>query len=128
MNTDEASALASTVGALLAQNLGMNVVTIPGDGAIPIDRDGTYLLTKGSAAAITLAAPAAAAVGRRIKVIAGSNFAHVVTSAAANIGDGTAGLNTTMTFAALIGASFEIVCNAANQWVTTALVQVTPAP
>lgn len=127
MNTAEVGSLAGTVGGSAALALGMNVTTIPGDGAIPIDKDGTYLLTKGSAAAITLAAPVAASVGRRIKVIAGSNFAHVVTSAAANIGDGTTGLNTTMTFAAFIGASFEIVCNAANQWVTTALVAVTPA-
>ena len=58
------------------------VQTIAGDGAITIPVDGAscVLLTKGSAAAITLAAPSVAQNGTVIYVQSLTGFAHVITS------------------------------------------------
>ena len=64
------------------------VQVITGDGAITI-RDGVVILTKGSAAAITLAAPTAGTHdGIRIDIIAGSAQAHVVTVTGMAAGSG----------------------------------------
>ena len=49
------------------------------DGAVDISHDGSALITKGSAAAITVAAPGAKNIGRRKTITSGSDFAHVVT-------------------------------------------------
>lgn len=86
--------------------------TIAADGAITI-ASGSVFLTKGSAAAITLAAPTSGAPGTgldgtRISVISGSSFAHVIT-ATSLIEDGTTGVpHTTATFAAFKGASITL--------------------
>lgn len=115
MTDGEIAQLSAFLGAPLGLALGMQMLTIPGDGAIPTDRDITVLLTKGSAAAITLTAtPGASLIGRRITVIAGSNFAHVVTCTGA-IGNGTA-LKTTWTSAAFIGSSCTFRCVSATVW------------
>lgn len=83
-------------------------VVIAGDGAVVVV-DGTTIFTKGSAAAITLAAPTAAQARTRIRLVAGSAFAHVVT-ATALIDDGvTGGSKTTLTFGAFVGASIELL-------------------
>ena len=82
-------------------------VVITGDGAITI-ANSTVVLTKGSAAAITLAAPTAAQAGTTIQIIAGSAFAHVVT-ATGLIDDGvTGGGKNTATFAAFVGAAITL--------------------
>lgn len=82
-------------------------VVIAGDGAITI-QDSTVVMTKGSAAAVTLAAPTAAQAGTRLRIAAGSAFAHVVT-ATALVDDGvTGGSKTTLTFGAFIGSSIEL--------------------
>lgn len=87
-------------------------VTISGDGAITIASSSVFL-TKGSAAAITLAAPTSGAPGTgqdgtRITVIAGSSFAHVIT-ATSLVEDGATGVpHTTITFAAFKGASVTL--------------------
>lgn len=128
MTQADVDKLTGLIGGSLGNQLGQAFFSLAVDGAIPLGQDATILLTKGTAGAYTLAAPSAAQVGRKLTLIAGSNAAHVVTSAAANIGDGTTGLNTTLTFAAFIGASVVIQANAANQWVVLALVAVTPAP
>ena len=84
------------------------ITTITGDGAITI-RSGVVALTKGSAAAITLAAPTAAQAGTQITVIAGSNYAHVIT-ATGLLDDGvTGGSKNTATFAAFIGAAITLL-------------------
>lgn len=129
MDDNTQQALAAIAGGNAAQNIAQysQINSLPADGAIPI-RTGIYLLSKAGVGAYTLAAPVAGDVGKTLTLIATTNNAHVVTSAAANIGDGTAGLNTTLTFAAFIGASVTLICNAANQWVTDAIVAVTPAP
>jgi hypothetical protein len=84
------------------------IVTITGDGAITIQRS-AVALTKGSAAAITLAAPTAAQAGTIVRIVAGSAFAHVVT-ATGLIDDGvTGGSKTTATFGAFVGASLTLM-------------------
>jgi hypothetical protein len=72
-------------------------------------------LTKGSAAAITLAAPTAAQAGTQITIIAGSAYAHVVT-ATGLLNDGvTGGAKNTATFAAFVGASLTLAFDVAVQ-------------
>lgn len=83
------------------------VTTIAGDGAITI-ASGIVALTKGSAAAITLAAPTTGQAGTELIITAGSAFAHVVT-ATALIEDGvTGGSKTTLTFGAFNGATITL--------------------
>jgi len=91
-------------------------VTISGDGAIPVDVDQSYYLTKGSAAAITVAAPGAANIGRRIRITTGSDFAHVVTFTGSTLRDGTTGVSITWTAAAFAGSSLEVVAVSATVW------------
>lgn len=93
-----------------------NLVTYSGDAAITLVSQ-VALLTKGSAAAMTLAAPGAAAVGTRITIVSGSNFAHVITFTGGTLGDGTTGLNTTVTMTAFIGSAITVIANTATQWV-----------
>ena len=77
------------------------------DGAIAI-KNGTAVLTKGSAGAYTLAAPTAAQAGTRLRVISQTAFAHVIT-ATNLIDDGvTGGAKDTATFAAFAGAAIEL--------------------
>lgn len=86
-----------------------NVATIAGDGAITI-ASGTVFLSKGSAAAITLAAPASQD-GIKIAVINISGFAHVITFPATTLFDGTTGAKTTATFAAFKGSAITLVAS-----------------
>jgi hypothetical protein len=70
---------------------------------------GIKVLTKGSAGAYTLAAPTADEGGRRLTIINGSAFAHVLT-ATNLIDDGvTGGAKDTATFGAFVGASIELI-------------------
>lgn len=96
-----------------------------GTQVIPITT-GTYVLTKGSAGAYTLAAPTALQNGTRLTVTAGTAFAHTIT-ATALIEDGvTGGAKTTATFAAFVGAT--IILEAYNlKWHTVSLKAVTVA-
>lgn len=116
MNPIETGDLAAQVGRGLARNIAPEVVVIPGDGAIPVDRDGIYLLTKGSAAAITLAVPGAANVGRKIVITGGSDFAHVVTAASTSVHDGTTGGHGTLTSPAFQGGTLTLRAVTAAKW------------
>lgn len=89
--------------------------TISGDGAVAIS-SGITLLTKGSAAAITVAAPGAAGIGKVLTITTGSDFAHVVTFTGGTLWDGTAGANTTWTAAAVQGSSLTVVGTTATKW------------
>lgn len=91
------------------------VTTIAGDGAVTL-ASGIVLLTKGSAAAITVAAPGAAGIGTRITITTGTDFAHVVTFTGTTLQDGTAGANTTWTAAAVQGSSITFVGVTAVKW------------
>lgn len=94
----------------------VNLVTYSADGAISLVSQ-VALLTKTSAAAMTVAAPGTAGIGARITITAGSNFAHVITFTGGTLGDGTTGLNTTVTMTAFIGSTITVIGNTATQWV-----------
>lgn len=104
------------------------LTTISGDGAVDISEDAVVVLTKGSAAAITVAAPTGQNIGRRIKLIAGSDFAHVVTFTGTTLGDGTTGLNTTWTSAAFMGSSLTVRAISATRWAVESFNLGTIAP
>lgn len=116
MTQAELDAISAALGRNVAKAVVGTPLTIAGDGAIPIDQDRTVLLTKGSAAAITVAAPGAANIGRRITVTAGSDFAHVVTFTGATLHDGTTGGHTTWTGAAFQGTSLTFEAVTAAKW------------
>lgn len=99
--------------------------TITGDGAITIV-SGNVVLTKGSAAAITLAAPSSQD-DTEITVISNSDYAHVITFPSAILLDGTTGANTTATFAAFKGAAITFVASGVT-WLTKSINAVTCAP
>lgn len=90
---------------------------IAGDGAVNVDGGSEgVLLTKGSAAAITIAAPGVKNVGRIKRITAGSDFAHVVTFTGSTLRNGTAGGKITWTSAAFRGSSLMIQAVDALTW------------
>jgi hypothetical protein len=78
------------------------------NGAIPI-LSGVYFIEKTSAAAMTVAAPTVAQDGTQLEIIAGTNFAHVVTFTGSTLLDGTTGAKITATTAAFIGSGITVV-------------------
>lgn len=123
INKTKAGAIGMVNGILYVNNGSAAV----GAGALPLNTyaaDGAItlvsqvaLLTKGSAAAMTVAAPGATKIGTRITIVSGSNFAHVITFTGGTLGDGTTGLNTTVTMTAFIGSAITVIANTATQWV-----------
>lgn len=101
--------------------------TIAGDGAVTLN-SGVVYLTKGSAAAITVAAPGAGGIGKRITITTGSDFAHVVTFTGTTLYDGTTGANSTWTAAAFQGASITFIGATATKWVVESFNTGTIAP
>lgn len=94
------------VAELQAQRAAPTAIT--GDGAITIAKR-RYVITKGSAAALTLAAPSAPQAGTTIEIVSGSAFAHVIT-ATDLLDDGvTGGAKDTATFAAFVGANITLL-------------------
>lgn len=87
-------------------------VDASGDGAIAV-QNGTVVISKGSAAALTLGAPTAAQAGTRIRITSATAFAHVVTTAALLFDGAETTGDDTATFAAFPGASIEL--EAVNQ-------------
>jgi hypothetical protein len=87
----------------------LNVVTAySANGALAV-ASGSDVITKTSAAAMTLAAPTAAQDGLIKRVVSSTAFAHTIT-ATGLIDDGvTGGSKTTATFAAFAGASIELM-------------------
>ena len=89
---------------------GDGTISNAASAAFPISQ-GTYTLTKGSAAAIILGAPNLLQSGTVINITAGSAFAHVVT-ATGLVQDGvTGGGKGTLTFAAFVGSSISLVAS-----------------
>jgi hypothetical protein len=79
---------------------------ISADGAITI-KSGTVLITKGSAAAITLAAPTATTDdGKRLRVVSTTAFAHTVTQTTPGFNNGSTASDVG-TFGTAVGNSFE---------------------
>lgn len=89
--------------------------TISGDGAVDFSLGDLFLLTKGSAAAITLADPVAADNGRVICIRSGSAFAHVITLAS-GIG-GVTSTDDVITFTNRASASITLKAINAKWWV-----------
>jgi len=94
----------------------IEITTLTGDGAIPVDKDSVTLLTKGSAAAVTVAAPGAANIGRTLVILGGSDFAHVVTFTGSTLRDGTTGASITWTSAAFQGSAVTVKAITATTW------------
>jgi len=117
MTFDILNQIAAKLGADVAKAMFGPLLTISADGAIPIDQDRVVVCDKaGAAAALTMAAPGAANVGRRIAFTTNSAFAHVVTWPAAIVNDGTTGANATFTAVAVAGCSFAVVAISATNW------------
>lgn len=116
MSPTQQNNLAGLIGGSLARNLAPIVRVIPGDGAIPVDEDAIVLLTKGSAAAVTIAVPGAANIGRKIVITGGSDFAHVVTAASTSVHDGTTGGHGTLTSPAFQGGTLTLRAVTAAKW------------
>lgn len=105
---------------------GKSIVTAyAADGAIAIGA-GVARLTKGSAGAYTLAAPAAGDDGVVLHIVAGTDYAHVVTIASTSLLDGTNTPKGKCTTAAYIGSGITVV--AVNQkWLLRSNVAATLA-
>ncbi len=116
--------LGVATGTSLALSAGVTqgVTTISGDGAVTI-ASGHVILTKGSAAAITVAAPSSQD-GTRITITSNSDFAHVVTFTGSTLLDGTTGANLTVTMTAFKGSSIEILA-VGTKWLLLSSSNVT---
>jgi co-chaperonin GroES (HSP10) len=102
-----------------------DVVAITGDGAITIAPSSIFL-SKGSAAAITIAAPTATTHdGIIIRIVAISAQAHVVTCA--TVGFNAKGSSGTLTFGGAIGDSVVIEAYQGNWYTVGAPRNVTAA-
>ena len=87
---------------------------------------GVARLTKADAGAYTLAAPAAADDGTVLRIVAGTDAAHVVTIASTSLLDGTSTAKGKCTTAAYIGSGITVV--AVNQkWMLVSNVAATLA-
>lgn len=83
-------------------------------------------ISKGSIAALTVGPPASID-GTRMTIVSSTAFAHVVTFTGATLYDGTAGANSTATFAAQIGASITVIA-LGSVWLVESYNAVTIAP
>lgn len=97
---------------------------ITGDGAITI-ASGLVVLSKGSAAAITLAAPSSQD-NTEITVISTTDFQHVIT-VTGGLWDGTTGANVTATFPAVKGGAITMIAQG-TAWYVKSLNGVVCAP
>lgn len=101
------------------------VVTITGDGAITIAPFTTVKLSKGSAAAITLAAPTNTTHdGYRVVIFSSTAFQHVITGGVD--GFNAKGSSGTITLGGAIGDSVELVAMGGH-WYTVSKVNATVA-
>jgi hypothetical protein len=103
---DVAIALVNTTLSGLGASVGPgSVPTYAADGAIT-QKLGTVTISKGSAAAMTLAAPTSGTDdGKHLTILSTTAFAHVVTGAAGFNG----GANHTATFGAAVGNMLKLV-------------------
>jgi hypothetical protein len=104
------------------------VITLTADAAIPVDRDGVYVLSKASAGAFTVAAPGTGNAGVILTFLTGTDFAHVVTFTGTTLADGTAGLNTTWTATAVAGCALTVQATTTARWNVVAFNLGTIAP
>ncbi len=100
-------------------NVVHNVQVASADAAITIT-SGIVMIVKGSAAALTLAAPAAGDAGKHVLIYSTTAFAHTVTQTTPGF-NGGGGASDLATFGAAAGNCFEIVAYDAKWWVVRAL-------
>ena len=98
---------------------------ISADGALPL-ASATYVVNKGSAAALTIAAPGASDVGTQLTITSDSAFAHAITFTGNTLRGGTAAV-ATATFAAQKGAGITIACVVSGEWHVLANIAATLA-
>ena len=98
------------LGAVKADTIvGREVVTAyTADGAIAIS-NGIKTIGKGSAAAMTVAAPTAAQEGTVMRIIAKTAYAHVITFTGKTLDDGTSATKLKATTAAYVGSGITVV-------------------
>jgi len=95
-----------------------NLVVQIADGVIAVPtKNTTVMLTKGSAAAMTLANPSALDDGVEITIIGATDFAHVVTSSIFN--GVTGGAKTTLTSPAFAGSAIILKAYAGRWYLKT---------
>ena len=103
----------------------MAQVSINADGAITLpEKDTTVIVTKATAAALTLAAPSAGTDGVVLRIMSATAAAHTVTFTAGFYSDTTS--SDVATFAAKAGASMTVQSRAGT-WAVVALANVTLA-
>jgi hypothetical protein len=110
---------------ITASTLRPSVTAYNADGAVT-HVSGLVNITKGSAAALTVAAPSSID-GTRMTILSTTAFAHVVTFTGGTLWDGTAGVNSTVTFPALAGAAVTVVA-VGSLWYVESSNAVTIAP
>lgn len=93
----------------------VNVINVSGDGAIFLSNS-VSSITKGSAAALTVAAPGSGNVGVMISITSATAFAHVVTFTGSTLLDGAGSAKLTATWPAVAGASITFVAINASNW------------
>jgi len=100
----------------IAEPAKLNIAVVTGDAAVSPKVTQTYIFTKGSAAALTLAAPVATVDdGIVLTLMSGSAFAHVLT-ATGLLQTGAAAVNVA-TFAAFAGAGLRLLAYQAKWYV-----------
>ncbi len=124
----ELGQIMGVLGADVAASLGKAQRDFAVDGACPITRDAVIAITKGSAIALSVAAPGTANIGREITFLTTTDFAHVVTFTGTTLMDGTAGLNTTWTTTAVAGCSLTVRAISATRWCVVSFNLGTIAP
>jgi hypothetical protein len=117
----------TAAGLVLSAGSGIKVAptSYSADGAISTTA-GIALITKAGVAAMTVAAPSSID-GQELTIINGSNNAHVITFTGGTLYDGTAGANSTATFAAFIGAAITVIASGST-WLAKNYHATTIAP
>ncbi len=123
-NLSAATITATTgfVGDVTGDVTGQPIIAVTdydGDDAIS-PAVGVASLSKGSAAAATLAVPGAGNVGKNLLIYAASAQAHVVTITGLTT-------NNTLTFGGAIGDSVLLYAASATLWVQVSVTNVTPS-
>lgn len=128
------AAPASSIGGVIRAILfspgtspGQGTYTYSVDGAITI-ANAIHIITKATAAAMTVAAPSAGQAGTRMTIISNSDAAHVITFTGTTLLDGTTGANSTATLAAFKGSGVTVIATAGGTWLLESSVVATIAP
>lgn len=115
MNQADCDQLAGSIGASLAREIALPILSLAVNGAIPIDRDLFVLLTKAGVAAMTVAAPGAANIGRVLAIYGTTTDQNTITFTGNTLRSGAAGV-LTATGAAQIGSGITVRAVTATAW------------